>query len=104
MNQIVLVGQVKENPEIHEASNGSKYTTLVMEVDKPYKNNAGSFDKDLFQVTMWRNLAEECEKTIKEGMSIGVKGRLSSNNYLNSEDKVRYRADIVAERISVYEA
>ena len=50
---------------------------------------------------MWRNLAEECEKNIDAGMSIGIKGRLSASNYL-SDGKARYRCEIIAEKMTVY--
>ena len=101
MNQVILVGTVKEKPEFRESSAGNRFCSLLIEVDRSFRNAEGGTDKDVFQVTMWRNLAEECEKNIDAGMSIGIKGRLSASNYL-SDGKARYRCEIIAEKMTVY--
>lgn len=103
MNQIVLVGRIKEKPVFQHSHSGNKFGVLVLEVNRSGSYHEEQSQKDIFQVTVWRNLAEQCESDLKEGMSIGVKGRLVSNNYL-SDDKVKYRSDIIAEKISRYTA
>ena len=101
MNQIVLVGQVKETPSFRETNSGTKLGTMLLEVERTQKNPEGGHDKDVFAITLWRNLASECENVIRPGMSVGIKGRLTANNYLKG-DEIRYNSDIIAERVSIY--
>ena len=100
LNQIVLVGKVKEKPIVREASNKVKIANLVLEVDRSYKNAKGEVETDLFNVTLWRNIAEDFSDSCEIGNIIGVKGRLQSNNFLK-EDTVYYRSDIIAEKLSI---
>ncbi|MFI3284148.1 MAG: single-stranded DNA-binding protein [Erysipelotrichaceae bacterium] len=100
LNQIVLVGRVKEMPIIKETSQGNKVATLIMEVERNFKNSAGECEYDNFQVTLWRGMADECEANCSVGAIVGVKGRLQANNYMK-DDIIYYKGDIVAEKISV---
>ncbi len=99
LNQIVLVGKVKELPVIKETSGGTKLATMLIEVDRSFKNSIGEIDTDEFQVTLWRGIAEECEMVCKIGSLIGVKGRLQANNFAK-EESIFYKSEIVAEKIS----
>ncbi len=101
MNQIILVGRVIAKPSIRETSSGNKVGHLLLEVTRPYKNAEGDYENEVFDVTLWKSLAEEAEKRIEENMSVGIKGRLAANNYLK-ENEVYYRSDVVAEKITFY--
>ena len=101
MNQIILVGRVIAKPSIRETSSGNKVVHLLLEVTRPYKNAEGDYENEVFDVTLWKSLAEEAEKRIEENMSVGIKGRLAANNYLK-ENEVYYRSDVVAEKITFY--
>lgn len=101
MNQIILVGTIKEAPICQLSANGNKFATMLVEVERPLREGQSQTQKDIFQVTMWRTLAEQCEQGYDVGKAVGIRGRLLANNYINDE-KVRYRSDIVAEKIKLY--
>lgn len=100
MNQVVMVGRVKELPTIRETENGNKIGQLVIEVERSFKNAQGEIEKDEFVVTLWRGIAEECHKSCSAGSVIGVKGRLQANNY-SKEDILSYKSEIIAEKVSI---
>ena len=54
LNQIVLVGRVIQLPEIRETPSGAKVATLHLEVDRNFRNSHGEYEKDIFNVTLWR--------------------------------------------------
>lgn len=100
LNQIVLVGRVKEMPVIKETSHGNKVATLIMEVERNFKSTTGEVEYDDFQVTLWRGMAEECENNCVVGALVGIKGRLQANNYVK-EEVTYYKGDLIAEKISI---
>lgn len=100
MNQCVIVGRVKEQPEFKETSNGNKIGIMIIETNRTYRNSKGEIDSDLLQVTLWKNLAEECENNIQKGTLVAVRGRLQANNF-QKEEEIYYRAEIIAEKLVV---
>ena len=46
MNQIVLVGRITKDPEINEAENGKKVTSITLAVQRPFKNIDGLYEAD----------------------------------------------------------
>lgn len=99
LNQVVLVGKVKELPVTKETTNGIKVATMVVEVERGFRNANGVLESDDFLVTLWRGIAEECQSSCHVGSLVGLKGRLQANNY-NKEDSIYYKADIIAEKVS----
>lgn len=100
LNQIILVGRVVEVPQIKETSNGIKYTSLVLDVTRGYKNAEGDYDSDLIACTLWRGVAEQCIDSCKEGTLVGVKGRLQANVFTNADGKSYTNYEVVCEKFS----
>ena len=100
LNFTVLVGKVKEVPQIRVTSAGTKIATMLLEADRGFRNSNGEYDQDLFSVVLWRGIAETCCDLLTPGSVIAVKGRLQANNYEPKEGQVYYNAEIVAEKVS----
>lgn len=60
LNFMVLVGKVKEIPEIRLTAAGTKIATMLLEVDRGFRNSNGEYDQDVFNVVLWRGIAETC--------------------------------------------
>lgn len=54
LNFMVLVGKVKEIPEIRLTAAGTKIATMLLEVDRGFRNSNGEYDQDVFNVVLWR--------------------------------------------------
>ena len=59
LNQVVLVGRLTDKPTIIEAENGKKYTTIVLAVQRSFKNSEGIYETDFFRCVLWNGIAAE---------------------------------------------
>jgi single-strand DNA-binding protein len=82
LNQVIIIGRLVRDPEI-------KYTTAGTPVTKfSIANNAGftqnNEKKDVvnyFDVVVWGNQAENCEKYLKKGSQAAIEGHLRQNRW-----------------------
>ncbi len=100
LNQCVLVGRVKELPKAKTTNNGNTVATLLLEVDRNFRNSDGTLGSDLFQVTLWKGIAETCLDVCVVNSIIAVKGRLQASVYETDKNKTFYNAEIIAEKVS----
>lgn len=99
MNNFILVGNIEREPEIKETNSGLKYCQLLIREKRTFKNSDGKYESDLYNVTLWKNLAEG---EYKEGSFVAVRGRLQANNY-DKEGVTYYHPDLVAEKVQFIE-
>lgn len=102
MNNYVLVGRVKEIPEITTTSKGTTLARMLVETDRNFRNDDGTLSTDVFQVTLWRGIAEECSAICKPGSLVAVKGRLKGDQYEKNNVNY-YNTEIIAEKVSFLE-
>lgn len=72
LNQIVMVGRIKEIRD--------NYPLIVIEVAKPFKNNKGEYEKDVFNIDLLEGIHSNIINFCKINDLVGIKGRVSSNN------------------------
>ena len=100
MNQIILVGRVAQNPELHLTENGIKKSELVLAVPRSYKNTDGEYETDFFDCILWTVVAEAANEYVKVGDVVGVKGRVQTR-MIEKEDGTKYKkVEIIAERVT----
>ncbi len=99
LNQCVLVGKVKQVPQLQETANKNKVATLLLEVERSFKNSEGVLESDVFNVQLWRGIAETCCDVCTIGSVIAIKGRIQSFN-VQKESNTFYNAEIIAEKVS----
>lgn len=98
MNTFCLVGQIDELPEIHSTREGIKQATLMLKVERPFKDSDGSYHYDIIPIEVWRGLAETlCAVGTKDNW-LSVKGRIRSSTY-EKNDKTYTNCYFVAENI-----
>ena len=100
LNQLIVVGKVKELPAMRETSNGNKVSTLLIEVNRNFKNSEGFYETDIFQVTLWKGIAESTVHLAQAGSLIAIKGRIQSSMYESKEGTQYYNYEIIAEKVS----
>ena len=103
MNTFMLVGRVKEVGEVIETTIGARVTSLIIDVERNFRNEDSSLESDDFQVSFWQGMAESVVKHAKVGALVAVKGRLSANNYTSKEGKPIYGCNLIAEKLSYLE-
>ncbi len=98
MNECVVVGRVKELPEVRKTAKGTTLTNLIVESDRNFRDEDGKFSTDVFSVTVWRGAAETAASLCKPGSMIAIKGRLTGK-LIQKEDREYYSTEIIAESI-----
>lgn len=86
-NEVILIGKLVNKPILKETSQGVRLANMVIQIERPYKNNLGIKETDYIQCVLWRGIAAQVCETCNIGSIIGVKGRLQSRSQENSENQ-----------------
>ena len=100
LNNVILVGRLTDNPKLEELEDGKKVTTVVLAVNRNFKNADGVYDTDFIRCVLWNSVASTTTDYCKVGDVIGVKGRLQTSKYEDENKKTHYLTDVVAERVT----
>ena len=98
MNKVFLIGNLTRDPELSTTSSGVSLCRLSLAVSRRFANADGTRETDFFNITVWRNDAENCSKYLNKGSKIAVVGSLQNRTYEVDGGK-RYATDIVASEI-----
>ena len=99
LNQSILVGRIKDNPKII-TEDGKDKISLIIGVQRAYKNSNGKYDTDYLKCILWNNIATNTADYCKAGDIVGIKGRLQSKTYEHKNNEVEYVTEIIAEKIT----
>ena len=102
LNRVQLIGYLGRDPEARFTSNGKKYATFTLAVNRNWKSAEGEKHEatDWFLVNAWGKLAEICLSYLKKGRLVFVEGRLQTDRW---EDKgeTHYRTTVVAQSLQI---
>jgi len=101
LNQIIIIGRLVRDPEIKYTSTGTPVVKFSI------ANNAGfgqgNEKKEVvnyFDVNVWGNQAENCNKYLKKGSQVAVDGHLRQNRWTDqATGKTQSKVEIVANTI-----
>lgn len=98
LNTCVLLGTIREDPVIIRKAN-QIWCSLIIETDRPFREADGTLKKDVFDVVIWRGIAEEIAAVSRPGMMIAIKGRMKSEQ-VGENGKTEYRCQVIAEHVT----
>jgi len=88
-NQVTIVGNLTRDPELRYTPNGSALVKFGVAVSRRFKDEATGQWKDaetsFFDVTAWRQLAENIAESLTQGSRVVVVGRLRTNQWETAE-------------------
>lgn len=99
MNKVYLIGNLTRDPESSETSSGVHVCRFAIAVNRNYASADGTRETDFFNITVWRQLAENCGKYLKKGSKVAVVGQLQNRSYEDKDGIRRSVTDIVASEI-----
>jgi len=79
LNQVVLVGRLKETPKLEKLEK-NEYAKITLAVPRSYKNDEGEYDTDLIPCALWNDIAKNTVEYCKKGDLVGVKGAIQVND------------------------
>lgn len=101
LNQFVIVGILKSIPELLETPNRIKYTDIVLQVKRNFKNSIGEYDSDEITCRLWRGIAENTVDICDLNSLVAIKGRIQSCMVLDDNSKVSINYEFIAEKVSI---
>src|SRR3990170_8870973 len=83
MNQVALVGNITDDPELRYTQSGAALANFTVAVSHRSKHNGEWQDVNdgFFRCTAWRSVAENAAQTLKKGMWVFVTGKLVQRSW-----------------------
>jgi single-strand DNA-binding protein len=83
VNQVALVGNITDDPELRYTQSGAALAGFTVAVSHRSKHNGEWQDVNdgFFRCTAWRSVAENAAHTLKKGMRIFVAGKLVQRSW-----------------------
>lgn len=100
LNNVILVGRLTADPEIVEIEDNKKVTTVILAVNRNFKNTDGVYETDFIRCILWNSIASTTTEYCHVGDVIGIKGRLQTSKFEDENKKLHYIVDVVAERVT----
>ena len=102
INELQLMGNVGNDPEIKTTSTGTKYARFSLATNDVWKDKTTGERKEhteWHRLTAWDSTAELIESYIKKGSKLFVKARLRNRKYTDEQGVEKYTIDIVVNNI-----
>ncbi|MCQ2399636.1 MAG: single-stranded DNA-binding protein [Clostridia bacterium] len=99
MNKVFLLGILTRDPEVSETSSGVTFCRLGVAVTRPYSGSDGERATDFFNITVWRNQAENCGRYLKKGSKVSIVASLQNRSYEDKDGNKRQVTDIIANEV-----
>jgi len=99
-NQITIVGNLTDDPELRYTANGAAVTNFRVAYSTRIRDAAGNWtdgDTSFFTVNCWRALAENAAETLTRGARVVVTGRLKQRSWENQQGEKRTVIEIEAD-------
>ena len=100
INQVVLVGRLTDDIEVISKENGKKVSSLVLAVQRTYKNTEGIYEADFIRCTLWNAVAASTSEYCHKGDIVGIKGRIQVNSYEDKDGTKKYSTEVIAEKVT----
>ena len=98
-NNVVIVGNVTRDPELRFIPSGTPVTSFGLAWNQ--RSSQGGEEKaHYFDVTCWRELAENVAESISRGSRVVVYGRLDYRSWENENGEKRSAVQIVAYEVA----
>ena len=100
LNQVVLVGRLTDDIEVITKDNGKKVSSMVLAVQRTFKNSEGIYEADFIRCTLWNAVASSTSEYCHKGDIVGIKGRIQVNSYEDKDGTKKYSTEVIAEKVT----
>jgi single-strand DNA-binding protein len=86
--QIILIGNLGNDPEMRYATSGDPVTSFSLAVSRKWTDSSGEAKEKTtwFRVSVWRNQAEACAKFLTKGRQVMVVGEMEDARVFTGKD------------------
>ena len=97
LNQVVLIGRLKDNPILKKDENGIAFCEGNLSIRRSFKNEEGKYESDIVKFKMLKELAQKFTKYAEKGSLVAIKGRIEPYHV---DDKEVDTNLIIAEKVT----
>jgi single-strand DNA-binding protein len=103
INRVVITGRLTKDPELSAISGGDTSVCSLRIASNGRRRNPGTGQwedaPNYFDVTVWGQQGENCQKYLHKGRAIAIDGRLRFREWTSPEGQKRNAVDIIAESV-----
>jgi len=101
-NQVTLVGNLTDDPELRYTPNGAAVCKFRIAVNRRIQDGSGNWkdgEASYFSINCWRGLAENAAESLTRGTRVVVTGRLQFRSWENQEGEKRSAVEVEADEL-----
>ena len=101
-NQVILVGNLTDDPELRFTPNGAAVANFRLAVTPRVREGDSWKDGEtsFFRINVWRQMAENVAESMTKGSRAVVVGRLRTRSWETPEGEKRSKIEIEAEEVA----
>lgn len=100
VNLVILIGNLGADPELKYTPSSRAVCNMRIATTEVFKDKSGTRQEktEWHRITVWGELAENCDKYLQKGRSVYVEGKLQTRSY-DKDGQKHYATDIVAHKV-----
>ena len=98
-NLVYLIGRLASDPELKKTEKSKDYSTIIVAVQRSFKNSNGIYETDFIKCNLWNGIANNVNEYCKKGDLVGLKGRIQIRSYEENEE-TKYITEIIVDKVS----
>jgi len=98
LNKIMLIGNLGKDPEFSVTSGGTAVAKFSLAVNRNSKDRVTGERKtetEWFNIVVWNQLAEVCEKYLHKGSKVYIEGRLTQRKWTDNQGVQRISVEVI---------
>ncbi len=101
VNRVTLLGNVTQDPEVHNAKTGTAVTTIGFATNWRTKDAKGNFisEPEYHRLVSFGALAEFAGKTVKKGTPLYIEGHIHTSHYKTKDGKDSARTEVIVDKL-----
>ncbi len=99
MNVHIISGRLTRDPEVRFSQTGKTVTSFTVAVRRDYKNQAGEYESDFFNVKCFGKTAELVGNNLNKGQMVYVSGSTHINSFDGRDGTKKYYTELVARNV-----
>ena len=99
MNQVALVGRITKDPILRKISRDRVQTSIIVAINRNYKNTKGEIEADFILCSLWGRLAENTAKHCGKGSLVGISGRIQSRTYERDDRSRVFVTEVIGDEV-----
>jgi len=101
-NQLTIVGNLTDDPELRYTPNGAAVATFNVAVNRRTRDESGQWkdgETSFFKCNVWRQQAENAAESLTKGTRVIVIGRLRQRSWETTEGQKRTAIEVEVESV-----